>query len=149
MAIDIYNRVNIRDQEYVIKKFDAKTGLKLARLVMAKAQPLIPLLGELESNQSDDGNAVVTGPGLYRAVFAILGGMTDEDIDALVDKCLRFCYVDLPAGRQPIIDETGHYGIEDVEYDIPLTLMLCYEAIKWGAADFFDENSYLSTLFKR
>lgn len=138
---ELFNRVTIKDQDYIIQKFDARTGLKLARLIMAKAQPLIPLLAE----QKDGPSAM----GTYDAVFAILGHLTDEDIDALVDKCLRVCYADLPAGRQPVIDETGHYGVEDIEYDPVATVMLCFEAIKWGASGFFDGNSSLSSLFQK
>lgn len=143
MATNIFNRVTIDDREFIIQKFDAKTGLKLARLVMANAQPLIPLLAD----ESSRGG--VTEDKTFRAVFAILGGLKDEDIDALIDKCLRVCYVDLPAGKQPVIDETGNYGVDDVEYDPVLTIRLCYEAIKWGAADFFDGNSSISKLFQR
>ena len=145
MAESIYTRVTINDQDYIIKKFDAKTGAKLARLVMAKAKPLIPLLAAGQEEGGEGGSEM----GAYNAVFAILGELQDEDIDALIDKCLRFCYADLPAGRQPVIDETGHYGVEDVEYDLPLTMKLCYEAIKWGASDFFGENSSLSSLFQK
>ena len=144
MAANIYNKVTIKSQDYIIQKFDAKTGLKMARLVMAKAEPLLPLLA---AQEKDDKK--LSESGTYQAVFAILSQMTDEDIDSLVDKCLRVCYVDLPAGRQPVIDETGHYGVEDVEYDIFVTLMLCYEAIKWGASGFFDEKSLLSSLFQK
>ena len=146
MASDIYSKVTIKEREFVIKKFDAKTGLKLARLVMAKAQPLIPLLA---AKSKENGGEGITQQNTFQAVFAILGELKDEDIDALVDKCLRVCYVDLPAGRAPVIDEAGFYGVEGVEYDPILTMMLCFEAIKWGAADFFDENSSISSLFKK
>lgn len=137
----IFKRVTIKDEEYIIQKFDAKTGMKLARLVLSKASAIIPYLSD-DNEDKDNGSMI-------GAVMAILGDLKDEDIDNLVDKCLRVCYVDLPAGRQPVIDETGHYGVEGVEYDMMLTLMLCWEAIKWGAADFFDENSSLSTQFQK
>ena len=139
---EIWTRITIDDNDYAIKKFDAKTGMKLARLVIAKAQPLIPYLESEDDEKSDNGRSL-------GAVMGILSEMKDEDIDNLVDKCLRACYAVLPAGLQPIIDETGHYGVEDVEYDMILTLRLCYEAIKWGAADFFDGNSSLSNLFRK
>lgn len=153
MATNIFKKVTIKDQEYVIQKFDSKTGLKLARLVMAKAQPLVPLLAAQEQDKSN-GNAeakqaIISKDDTFKAVFAILGELKDEDIDALVDKCLRVCYVDLPAGRQAVMDEAGNYGVDGVEYDPVVTTMLCYEAIKWGAADFFDGNPLLSNLFRK
>ena len=39
-------------------------------------------------------------------------GVSDEDLDNLIDKCLRVCYANLPAGMQPVIDETGNYVID-------------------------------------
>ena len=67
----------------------------------------------------------------------------------IIDKCLRVCYARLPAGLQPVIDETGNYGVEGVEYDMGLTLRLCFEAIKWGASDFFAGNGSLLNLFRK
>lgn len=135
MATDIFTKVTVKDREFLIKKFDAKTGLKLARLIVAKAAPIIPLIDTDRSaaEMAEDER-------VFKAVGDILGTLEDKDIDNLVDKCLRVCYEDLPAGKQPVIDETGHYGIDGVEYDLTLTLRLCFEAIKWGAADFFDGN---------
>lgn len=127
MPTNIYTEIEVDGKKYSIKKFDAKTGLKIARMVIAKAAPLIPLL-----ERGGDGDN-----GVYESVGAVLDTLSDRDIDDLVDKCLRVCYVSFPAGLQPIIDETGHYGVEEVEYDLALTIRLCFEAIKWGASDFF------------
>ena len=147
----IFKRVTIKDEEYIIQKFDAKTGMKLARLVLSKASAIIPYLSDNDEDKDneDKDNEDKDNGSMIGVVMAILGDLKDEDIDNLVDKCLRVCYVDLPAGRQPVIDETGHYGVEGVEYDMMLTLMLCWEAIKWGAADFFDENNSISTQFQK
>ena len=131
MATNIYTNIEIDGVSYSIKKFTAKTGLKMARLVLAKLAPIIPML---DPDASTDDK-------LYETLAEIFDSLSDADIDNIVDKCLRECYVILPAGLQPIIDETGHYGIEDVEHDLMLTLRLCFEAIKWGASDFFGEKS--------
>ena len=152
MATNIWKTVTINDQEYVIRKFDAMTGLKLARLVIAKAAPIIPLL-DIGDDQKDGekktAQKIANDERIYTVVGEVLGTMSDADIDDLVKKCLSACFVDLPAGKQPIIDETGHYGVDDVEYDMALTIRLCYEAIKWGAADFFGgKNSPLRQLMK-
>lgn len=155
MATNIYNKVKINDQDYMIKKFDAMTGLKLARLVIAKTAPIIPLL-DIGGDENDKdkkpkrtAEEIANDERLYTLVGEILGTMTDADIDDLVKKCLSVCYVDLPAGPAPIIDETGNYGVDDVEYDMALTIRLCIEAIKWGASDFFGgKDSPLRQLMK-
>lgn len=141
---EIYKKVELSGRSWIIKKFDSRSGLKMARLVMSKLQPLMPLLAAAEGKDSTLGKGQT-----YSAAFGILGELSDEDIDSLVDKCLRVCYEDLPAGMQPVMDERGNFGVEGVEYDMGLTLMLCYEAISWGAADFFDENSSISSLFQK
>lgn len=155
MATEIYTNVVIDGKTYSIKRFDAKTGLKLARFLIAKAAPIIPLLDPAENAaakkaRSAAKNESVTPPDdLYEIVGKVFDTLSDEDVDMLVDKCLRVCYLNLPGGPQAVIDEMGHYGVEDVEYDIPLTVRLCFEAIKWGASDFFGENSSLSSLLKK
>ena len=128
---DIFKTVEIKGDQYRIQKFTARDGLKLARLVLAKAAPIIPMLGNIES--ADDS-------GLYKAIGEVLENLDEKDMDLLMDKCLRVCSKILPAGPQPIIDENGFYGIPELEYDMGLTLRLIVEAIRWGAADFFGEN---------
>lgn len=157
MPTNLFTSVTIDGTAYSIKKFDAKTGLKLARLVISKAAPIIPMLdkitgkdegkntGKDERNKPDaEGNKE-----LYKVVGAVLETLSDSDLDDLMDKCLRVCYASLPAGEQPIIDENGNFGVPDVEYDIGLCIRLCFEAIKWGAADFFAGKSSLSSLLPK
>lgn len=168
MPTNLYTNVQVGDNTYTIKRFDAKTGLKMARLVIAKAAPLIPLLDKLTggneapknpgtevpktSGDKTKQNATVVNVNddqIYSAVGVLLDNLTDKDLDEIIDKCLRVCYVPLPAGLQPVIDETGNYGVEGIEYDMGLTLRLCFEAIKWGASDFFAGNNSLSSLFRK
>lgn len=133
MPKEIYKNITVDGREFVIRKFDAKTGLKIARLVIAKAAPLIPLIESATGKGTTDAR-------IFAAVGEILGTLDDADMDSLIDKCLRSCFENLPAGLAPVIDETGNFGVEGVEYDMLLTLKLCFEAIKWGASDFFGEN---------
>lgn len=142
MPTEIFNRVTINDRAFAIQKFTAKDGLKIARIVMSKAAPLSAIFAKNEGDEIDEHN-------MFAAVGAIMDALTDEDIDSLVNKCLSVCYEDLPAGLQVVIDKQGNFCVDDIEYDMQLTIRLCYEAIKWGAADFFDGNSWLSNLFQK
>ena len=161
MPAELYTDITVGENTYAIKRFDARTGLKIARLVIAKAAPIIPLLdrgsedpkaAKPKGRKQTGQNAADADPDnsqVYGAVGAILDSLSDEDLDVLIDKCLRVCYAKLPAGPQPIIDEMGHYGVEGVEYDMGLTLRLCFEAIKWGASDFFAGKGSLLNLFRK
>ena len=160
MSANLFTSVTINETEYKIKKFDAKTGLKLARLVISKLAPIIPLLDSIEAEEAKKAAAAkkdgkkakaidINDQETWQMFGSALGQLADEDIDNLVDKCLRVCYVTLPAGLQPVIDEVGNYGVEGIEYDWGLTLRLCFEAIKWGASDFFGGNLSLSNLLAK
>lgn len=125
---ELWKQVTVDGKSYSIQKFDAFTGIKLIRLILAKLSPVIPMLTKEEADEQD-----------YMAlVFQILDCVSDEDLSNLVSKCLQVCYENLPAGQQPVMDSQGHYGVPDVEHDMVLVVKLCIEALKWGAADFFD-----------
>ena len=136
MTAEIFTTVTINERTFAIKKFDAKAGLKMARFVIAKLAPLIPMLNTGIDEKGEEKE--MSDEQLYEVVGMITDKLSDDDIDSLVDKCLRVCYEVLPAGRAAVIDETGHYGVEGVEYNPVLALRLCFEAIKWGASAFFD-----------
>ena len=135
----IFKTVVIDDETYVIRKFDARTGLKIARLLLAKATPLMPLLDETDTKKAAaKAKKMASDDKIYEVIGKMMSELSDEDVDNLVDKCLRVVSKQMPAGLQPIIDATGHYGVEGIEYDLKLTLRLAYEAVVWGASDFFD-----------
>lgn len=165
MSANLYKSVKIGEREFKIKKFDAKTGLKLARLVIAKLAPMIPSLTNLVEEEPDEEE--IRKPGgkeaagskeqgkpkktkeqiekenaeAFATIGAALEALEDEDLDILIDKCLRVCYETLPDGDKPVMDEAGKYLIEDIEYSMGITIRLCIEAILWGASDFFAERS--------
>lgn len=142
MPTEIYNRVTIDEQDYLIKKMTAKEGLKIARMILAKAAPLIKYL----DRDASDGKI---NDSMFDVVGRALESFSDEDVDVLIDRCLRVCYLSTPAGQQPVMDEYGNYGVVDIEYDMGLIMKLCFEAIKWGASDFFEESSSISNLFRK
>lgn len=151
MTNGILKTVTVGDDTYIIRKFDARTGLKIARLIIAKATPLLPLLDADDDAKKTAARAKkmlekTSNERLYEMIGKILETLDDTDIDNLVDKCLRVVSKQLPAGPQPVIDSTGNYGVEGIEYDLKLTLRLVYEAIIWGASDFFGENNLAGLL---
>ena len=150
MNNELFKTVVIDDDTYIIRKFDARTGLKIARLLLAKATPLMPLLDEADAKKAaKKAKEVVADEKIYTVIGKIMEELSDEDIDTLVDKCLRVVSKQLPAGPQPIIDAAGNYGVEGIEYDLKLTLRLAYEAVVWGASDFFGEKGLAGLLPKK
>ena len=132
MRKEIFTTVTIDGVEYRIEKFGVIPGFQIARLMLAKGVPVLSLLEKMD--ERDDNGVVI------EAVGALLNALSDDDIAALVTKCLSVCTAVLPAGDQPVMDINGHFGVADVEHNLPLALRLCIHAIKWGASAFFGEN---------
>ena len=160
MNDELFKAVEINGETYQIKKFSARDGLKIGRLVLAKVAPIIPYLSDGKeaaerkptkaAKENEMPQVDMDDAALYKAVALTLDSLNDKDMAYLIDKCLRTCSKLLPAGPMPVIDENGYYGIPEVEYDMGLTISLVVEAIKWGASDFFDGKGFnLKALFKR
>ena len=166
MPADLYTNVTIEERNFSIMKFDARTGLKMARLLLAKIAPLLPYINADESEETgakpdeqkqEEAKAVKAlaasfkvkmdkdnEQSLFSTVGVLLEKLDDDTIDYIIDKCLTHCFEILPAGNQPVLYPSGIYGVEGVKESITLTVRLCYEAIKWGASDFFGgKNSAL------
>lgn len=166
MPADLYTNVTIEERNFSIMKFDARTGLKMARLLLAKIAPLLPYINADEGEENgakadeqkqEEAKAVKAlaasfkvkmdkdnEQGLFSTVGVLLEKLDDDTIDYIIDKCLTHCFELLPAGQQPVLYPSGIYGVEGVKESITLTVRLCYEAIKWGASDFFGgKNSAL------
>ena len=78
MAEEVFKYVQIGGEEYRIEKFAPVPGLQLARLTLAKLTPVAEKL---------------TGGGeeVLAALCAAVSSLTDEEVEALTTKCLRFC----------------------------------------------------------
>jgi hypothetical protein len=129
MSDNKYNYITIGEDEYRVQKFNAMTGLRVARLVVSKLMPIVPAL-------AGDGSGGTVGVMLDRLGEA-LGNITDGELEKLTVDCLKHCAKKLPSGYVPILDEKGNYRVQDIEFDAPLTLRLVIEAIRHGAMDFF------------
>lgn len=130
---DRFKTVEIDGSEYVIEKFDAMTGLKLARFLLSKLMPILPVV----LRDGEEVNDLL----LYEVLGEVLESVDEKELETVVSHCLRACSVNLPAGRQKIMDEFGHYGVDGVEYDMKLVVQLCVQALLFGAADFFSEGA--------
>ena len=143
MSANLFKSVKIKDREFSIKKFDAKTGAKLGRLVLVKAAPAMNTLGDIDNGKGKKSKAQIEKENreFYNILTDVLKELSDDDMDMVIDYCMRVCYEKFPdKDPVPVMDKDGTFLIEDVEYNLALTLRLCIEAIIWGASDFFGED---------
>jgi len=132
--------VLIGEDTYVIEKFDARSGLKVARLLASKLASVLPLLAKTAEEDGGEGDE---NKG-FAAAMAALNAISDADIDAILDKCLVVCSKSFPAGPERVLHADGTYGVPEVQYDIMLAVKLCIEAVKWGVSGFFGAPSLTS-----
>lgn len=113
--------VMIGDRKFRVEKFDALTGSYIAFTLMQKLLPL-GLEGKLGG-----GFKLPAGRDL----------MTREEFTHLQKDCLQVVYEILPAGARPIIDEAGHWGVNDIDRDTALVITLTIHALAFNIAGFF------------
>lgn len=168
----VTKNIEVDGRKFVVKKYTAMTGLKIAKLVMAKVLPVfqdfIPLVKKLQTDNSKpklekkepeaerDTEAeskmfaeVVDNISLD-TIAAALEKVSDEDFDYIMAKSLQSITEVMPAGEQPVMYNNGTFGVEGIEYDPIFVLRLTCEAVMWGCGDFFDGdrwNSVMSPLF--
>lgn len=138
MVADKSIYIQIGNDDYQVRKFNSMTGLRIARLVIAKLMPIVPALGG--GGGGDNDGAISIDIALDKLGEA-LSNITDTELENLSIDCLKHCSKKLGSGYVPILDEKGRYRIPEAEYDAPLTLRLMLEAIKYGAMDFFDGSN--------
>lgn len=154
----IEKAVEIEGHRYVIRKYTAMTGIKLAKLFIAKLLPLfqgfMPLLIDAVKNKTQ-GASVPLPTELFDRLDEMLSldqiaetldKMSEEDLEAVVHQSLMCVSEVLPAGNSPVMRPDGSYGVEGVEYDPLLTIRLVVEAVRWGLGDFFSANRWNSIL---
>lgn len=143
--------IEIEDRKFSIKKFDAKTSLKISKLIIAKILPVfegvLPSLNSTDANNlrteiADNTEEFISLEGISKALELI----TDEDLDKIIDASLMSCYELLPAGQVQVLNKNGTYGVATVENDPLLVMRLTAEAVIWSIGGFFDADRLTSLL---
>lgn len=168
----VAKNIEIEGRKFVVKKYTAMDGLKVAKLILAKVIPIfqdfVPLVTKISSRKPTvalnkdgaDGTAKdssaasemlseVVGNISLDTIASAIEKVSGEDFDYIVTKSLQNISEVLPAGEAPVYSN-GTYGVEGVEYDPILVLRLTCEAVMWSCGDFFDGSrltSVMSPLF--
>ena len=120
---------------------NAKTSLKLAKTILAKALPAFSVfLGEKKTEKIE----TVKDEDMFFAIQNCLDTLEDKDLDKVVDTSLQHCSEILPAGTANILNPDGTYGVVGVDTDMILTLRLVTEVLLFNYEGFFDGNLWRS-----
>lgn len=127
MAEEIFRYIEVNGAEYRLEKFSPVAGLQLARLMASR---LLPAAETLEK----DGD-------MLSALCAAVSMLTDDEVEALVNRCLRFVCKKMKLGWAACVDAAGNYGVAELAHDPVTALALCAHALRWGLGDFFGESA--------
>ncbi|MBO7662358.1 MAG: hypothetical protein J6U01_03210 [Clostridia bacterium] len=108
-----------------LRKLDALSGACLLRL-LARADP----------RSADPAPAGQSSPDLGELLFSAL---SDEELRALMTRCLEQTEVLLDAGWQPVM-QMGEWSWQDLQYDPAGALSLTLKEITWSLEGFFAES---------
>lgn len=113
--------ITISNRKFKIEKFDALTGSYIA---FSLAEKFLPM--GLESKVG------LTSMPKSREL------MSRQEFTELQKDCLSVVSEILLAGARPVIAENGHWGVNDIEKDTRLVLLLTVHALAFNIASFFD-----------
>ena len=152
MARIIAKTIEIEGRKFIVKKYPAMDGLKIAKVLIAKILPVFQTFMPLISESQKGGvsaEKVLSNLGDYLSLDKIaetLDKIAPNDFDYIMQQSLMNSYEMLPAGEARVLNPDGTYGVLDVEYDPLLNLRLVCEAIMWGIGDFFDGERLASIM---
>lgn len=120
----------IKDKEFWIKKFDARTGSYIAfKLVKI----ITPILSKLDKDSNlEDINLTELLNGLFE--------LPKEEFEFIQDSCLQSCYYILPGNSVQVLNEYKEWGDPDLEYDTPLIMELTVKTLVFNIKGFFPEK---------
>lgn len=157
---EVKHEVEGKEFIFQITKMNALKGTYLVKFVTEK---LIPVFTQLQGifqapDKDADGKDLSEEEQqkiveqrteeVLQMIPKALEALSEEELTGLIERCLQTVQVMMPAGWQPVM--IGHnFGVEELEYDIMTTLLLCYEVIEFNLGSFFGGKSLGSFLPRR
>ena len=152
MARIISKTIEVEGRTFVVNKYPAIDGLKIAKVLLAKILPVfqtfIPLVKESQKGNLS-AEKVLSNLGDYLSLDTIAGTLdkiAPSDFDYIMQQSLMNVHEKLPAGNAKVLNPDGTYGVIDVEHDPLLVLRLVCESVMWGIGDFFDGERLTSLM---
>lgn len=152
IAKTVKHDVDEKETLFQIRKMNALDGSYMLKFV---AEKLLPLVGGFQNifDKPQEGDEEKTADEiaenrtdmLMDMIPKALATISKEELIDFEKQCLRLVDMMKPAGWQPVM-MGDFFGVEEVEYDPILALMLCYDVIQFNFAGFFAGRNLASLL---
>ena len=106
-----------------LKVGDADLDFRLTKLDAFSGAHLLKIISRASSDNLQD----------------LILSLPEQELDALMQTCLRSVSVLLPAGPIPVLSDSG-WGVPDLEYDAWSCLKLTMEVVSWTLEGFFPDS---------
>lgn len=125
--------VEIQGRKFKIKAFDAFTGGYIAFTVMQKMLPMGVEEKVMATFQAEGGNPDMVMP-QGRAL------MTKGEFFAFLKDCLSVVSEVLKGRDAPVLNRNGSWGVDGLENNTMLVMLLAINALTFNVHDFFTGN---------
>jgi hypothetical protein len=130
MARQTQKTVEIQGRKFTIRAFDAFTGAYIAFELMEKMMPM-----GMEEKVAKMLQAEGKSPELMLPQSRAL--MTKGEFNSFIRDCLSVVSEQLAGREAPVLNKNGSWGVQDIENNTMLLLLLVINALAFNVADFF------------
>jgi len=137
---------------FQIHKMNALDGAWLIKFVAEKIIPLIDgfksvfsVTGEIKTEEEMKKATEARAEAITKILPVALASISKEELYSFEKQCLNSVEMMKPAGWQRVMSGDT-FGVEEVEYDPILGLVLCYDVIEFNFAGFFGGSGLSSVL---
>ena len=127
---ETFKDVDVQKRKFRIGKFDALTGSYIAFVVISQ---LMPIMGKDQS--VDEGKIAMSAPSI----------LPKEVFFEIQKSCLQVCSEIIMIGDvvspMPVMLKDGRWGIQDIENDAGLAMMLTVQVLGYNMQSFFAGNA--------
>lgn len=136
MARETEKIVELQGRKFKIKAFDAFTGAYIAFTVFEKMLPAGAEEKVLATLQAEG-----TNPAMLLPQGRTL--MTKGEFYAFMRDCLSVVSEELKGRSAPVLNKNGSWGVDDLENNAMLCIMLVINVLVFNVKDFFTGNGWM------
>lgn len=147
----VVHTVDEEELTFQVHKMNALDGSYLIKFVAEKLIPLFDSFQTLFSAPEGEEEVDVEEEARKRSEAIVevlpkaLASISKEELHSFQKQCLNNVDMMLPAGWQKVMSGDT-FGVEEVEYDPLLALMLCYDVVEFNFSGFFGGKGLSSLL---
>jgi hypothetical protein len=139
---ELYKNIEVNGRKFKLTKMDARSSSYMLFKLMKIITPIFKNIKKdsLENTNIEDLNLT--------ELFSSLFEMRQDEFEYVQETCLKAVYEILNAGEQQVIDKSGNWGVNDIEYDGALVMQLTIQSLIFNIKGFFSGN-LLDSINKR